>query len=54
MTGIALHFHEKKPALSPAGTHSDDGGCNFFLSIKATKAEVERMRVHPTGKGCES
>lgn len=43
----------KEPSLSPASTYSDDG-CLFFLSIKATKAEVECMRVHPTSKGCES
>lgn len=41
MSGIALHFCGKQPAFSPASTCSDDGGCNFFLSIKATKAEVE-------------
>lgn len=54
MTGVAPHFCGKQPALSPASTCSGDGGCHFFLSIKATKAEVEFMRVHPTSKGCES
>lgn len=54
MTGFALHFHGKKLALSPASTYSDDVGCNLFLSIKTTKAEVECMRVHSTRNRCES
>jgi len=47
MTGIALHFCGKKLALSPANTYSDDGGCNYFLSIKARKDEGDGLSIYP-------
>jgi len=54
MTRIALHFRGKQPTFSSTSRYSGDGGCHFFLSITATIAEVECMKVHPTSKGCES
>lgn len=53
MTRIALYFHGKKPALSPASTYGDDGGCCFCFSIKATKDGVDCMNIHPISNGCE-
>lgn len=53
MTRIALYFHGKKPALSPASTYGDGGGCHFFLSIKARKDEVDSVNIHPINNGCE-